>query len=148
MAGVGVTERTRAREAYFLEYAEKVRARSRVPLAVTGGFRSGRAMVDALGSGATDVIGLARPLVMAPDLPRRLLRDPGDGIVLPPPRTGIKVIDRLAMLDVTYYEAQLARLARGELPRADLSPWSAVLLTFGRFGLQAFHPRRAGSTGS
>jgi 2,4-dienoyl-CoA reductase-like NADH-dependent reductase (Old Yellow Enzyme family) len=144
MAGAGIAERTRAREAYFLAYAEKVRARSKVPLAVTGGFRSGRAMLDALRSGATDVIGLARPMAMAPDLPNRLLRDPSDAIALPPPRTGIKVVDRLSMLDVTFYEAQLARMAEGKPASASLSPWSAVFLTIGRFGMNALSPRRTG----
>ncbi len=142
MAGAGMKDRSRAREAYFLDYAEKVRARSQVPLAVTGGFRTGRAMLEAIRSGATDVIGMARPMAMAPDLPARLLRNPDDAITLPPPRTGIRALDRIAMLDVTYYEAQLERMAAGKLPDAGLSPWSAVLLTFGRVGAHAFSPRR------
>jgi 2,4-dienoyl-CoA reductase-like NADH-dependent reductase (Old Yellow Enzyme family) len=143
MAGVGAKESTRAREAYFLEYAEKVRSRARVPLAVTGGFRTGRAMREALQRGVTDMIGLARPLAMCPDFPDRLLKNPDEELVLPPPRTGIKLVDRLSMLDVTYYEAQLARMAAGKNPRDDLSPWSAVFQTLGRVGVHAFRPRRA-----
>ena len=67
-------ESTRSREAYFLTYAESVRAVTRLPLMVTGGFRSREAMNGALAAGSTDVIGIARPLCVEPDLPRRLIQ--------------------------------------------------------------------------
>jgi 2,4-dienoyl-CoA reductase-like NADH-dependent reductase (Old Yellow Enzyme family) len=63
---------TRAREAYFLDYAEAIRAVARMPMMVTGGFRSRAAMEAAL-AGACDMVGLGRPLCWQPDLPRRLL---------------------------------------------------------------------------
>ena len=69
---VPVRESTRAREAYFLDYAEAIRAVARMPLMVTGGFRSRQAMEAAL-EGACDMIGLGRPLCWQPDFPRRLL---------------------------------------------------------------------------
>jgi len=69
---VPVRESTRAREAYFLDYAEAIRAVARMPLMVTGGFRSRQAMEAALEI-ACDVIGLGRPLCWQPDFPRRLL---------------------------------------------------------------------------
>ncbi|MFN3431115.1 MAG: NADH:flavin oxidoreductase, partial [Candidatus Sericytochromatia bacterium] len=59
---------TRAREAYFLTYAERVRSLVRMPLMLTGGFRTLDGMADALESGAVDVIGLGRPLALEPDL--------------------------------------------------------------------------------
>lgn len=64
---------TRAREAYFLEYAAAIRRVARMPLMVTGGFRSRGGMEAALASGDCDLIGLARPLCVDPDFPRRLL---------------------------------------------------------------------------
>lgn len=66
-------ESTRKREAYFLEYGAAIRRVAKVPLAVTGGFRTHAAMEDALARGEVDVIGLARPLCTEPDLPARLL---------------------------------------------------------------------------
>ncbi len=66
-------ESTRAREAYFLDYAEEMRASVKTPLMVTGGFRTREGMEAALASGACDVIGVARPLCVDPDMPRRLL---------------------------------------------------------------------------
>lgn len=64
---------TIAREAYFMDYAQTMRAAVKTPLMVTGGFRSRAAMDEALASGACDLIGLARPLCVAPDAPNGLL---------------------------------------------------------------------------
>jgi 2,4-dienoyl-CoA reductase-like NADH-dependent reductase (Old Yellow Enzyme family) len=71
-----VRESTRRREAYFIEYAEAIRKVARMPLLLTGGFRSRAAMDQALAEGVCDMVGLGRPLVTEPDLPRRLLADP------------------------------------------------------------------------
>lgn len=68
-----VKESTRKREAYFLEFAEKIRPVSDVPLMITGGFRSRDAMIGALESRACDLIGLGRPLCVDPATPRKLL---------------------------------------------------------------------------
>lgn len=65
---------TRAREAYFLTYAEEMRRVAKMPLMVTGGFRSRDGMEDALSSGACDLCGIARPLCVDPDLPNKLMR--------------------------------------------------------------------------
>jgi 2,4-dienoyl-CoA reductase-like NADH-dependent reductase (Old Yellow Enzyme family) len=64
---------TVAREAYFLDFASAMRARIKMPLLVTGGFRSRLAMEQALQSGAADVIGLARPMCVETDAPRKVL---------------------------------------------------------------------------
>lgn len=68
-----VAATTLAREAYFVDFAQAMKAEISVPLMVTGGFRSASAMEQALKSGAADVIGLGRPLCVLPDAPKRLL---------------------------------------------------------------------------
>lgn len=68
-----VRESTREREAYFIRYAEKSAEIARMPLMVTGGFRTRAAMEEALASGAADVIGIARPLCVDPELPAQLI---------------------------------------------------------------------------
>lgn len=79
MAGIkhgsdGAQAATKAREAYFLEFAPRIRASlARAKLMVTGGFRSATAMNEALSSDGVDLIGLARPLCAAPDSPNDLL---------------------------------------------------------------------------
>lgn len=53
---------TEKREAFFLKFAEVIRpALSKTKVYVTGGFRTGKAMVEAIQTNATDGIGLARP---------------------------------------------------------------------------------------
>jgi len=116
MAGRKVRESTRQREAYFLDYAEKVRARVKVPLMVTGGFRSARVMAEAISSGATDLVGLARPLAVEPDLPGQILAGRERPSVVEPRRTGIKAIDDLAMMEVVWFARQLHRMGRGKKP--------------------------------
>ncbi len=68
-----IRDSTRAREAYFLETAALLRPAATMPFMVTGGFRTIAGMRQALASGATDLIGLGRPMCVQPDLPRRLL---------------------------------------------------------------------------
>jgi 2,4-dienoyl-CoA reductase-like NADH-dependent reductase (Old Yellow Enzyme family) len=64
---------TLAREAYFLDYAEKVRRHTRIPLMVTGGFRSLHGMNQPLQDDALDMIGLGRPMCVDTALPNQLL---------------------------------------------------------------------------
>jgi hypothetical protein len=45
----------------------------KLPLMLTGGFRTAGAMVEAIESGAVDIIGLGRPMALEPDLPKRIL---------------------------------------------------------------------------
>ena len=105
---------TRAREAYFLEYAERVRAVAAMPLMVTGGFRTAAGMQEAVRSGATDVVGLARPLALEPDLPRRILSGEADQAITVDIGTGIKKID--AFLQIAWHQYQIRRMARGKRP--------------------------------
>jgi len=76
---VPVRPSTRAREAYFLDYAAAIRKVASMPLMVTGGFRTRAAMEAALQEDC-DVIGLGRPLCWQPDLPRRLLAREADQV--------------------------------------------------------------------
>ncbi|KAK3706961.1 hypothetical protein LTR37_012460 [Vermiconidia calcicola] len=70
-------ESTRIREAFYTEFAEKVKAMdSPVPVQLSGGFRSRTGMADAIQSGACDMIGLGRAAVLQPDLPREVLLSP------------------------------------------------------------------------
>ena len=57
--------------------------------------------------------------------------------------TGFKYLDRMAMLDVTWYERQLRMMAMGRSPQKNLGVWGAVSGTFLESGLQAFKKRRA-----
>jgi len=113
----GVKASTLAREAYFLEFAEKVRKRVDVPLMVTGGFRTESGMAEAVASGATDLVGLARPLAVEPDFPRRIMAGEAFTSSVKPIRTGIRMIDDMALMEVSWYTRQLGRMGKGKAPR-------------------------------
>ena len=72
-----VAPSTEAREAYFVDFAKAMQAEVSVPLMVTGGFRTRSAMVQALESGAADVIGLGRPMCLDTRAPAQLLAGAG-----------------------------------------------------------------------
>lgn len=64
---------TLKREAYFIDYAQEIRKAASLPLAVTGGFRSAEVMLDSVAAGEVDVIGLARPLCVDPEIASKLM---------------------------------------------------------------------------
>lgn len=119
---------TAAREAYFLEFAEKVRAEVDVPLMVTGGFRSLAGMEGALKSGAMDVVGLGRIFAIEPDAPARLLRGEETRQRVKPVSTGIRYLDGMGSLEVTWYTRQLHRMGRGEAPVPDENALKSFVL--------------------
>ena len=125
MMGSEQRESTRTREAFFLEYAERIREEVKMPLMVTGGFRTRAAMNDALKSGATDVIGLARPVAVEPDLLGRLARGEVDAATQYTLHTGVRLFDDL--LQLQWYQRQLSRMGAGREPDPDLGRWSTVL---------------------
>ncbi len=132
MAGVKAKESTLAREAYFLEFAEKVRETVSVPLMVTGGFRSLGAMGNALASGAMDMVGLGRPLCIEPDASLRLLAGEEMRHRVKPIVTGIGMVDRMALMEVSWYARQMHRMAVGKSPKPNESPlWSLAATVLG-----------------
>lgn len=64
---------TKAREAYFVDFAQAMRKEITMPLMVTGGLRRLDAMEDALASGSADVVGIGRPLCGMPKAMNELL---------------------------------------------------------------------------
>lgn len=113
----GAKASTVSREAYFLEFGEKVRKRVDVPLMVTGGFRTESGMAEAVATGATDLVGLARPLAVEPDFPKRIMAGEAFTSSVRPIRTGIRMIDDMALMEVSWYTRQLGRMGKGKVPR-------------------------------
>lgn len=64
--------------AYFIDFAHAARDHTDVPLMVTGGFKTRNDAIEAVATGSADVIGLARSLVLDPNLPRRWREDTFD----------------------------------------------------------------------
>ena len=134
-------ESTRRREAYFLEFAEQSRALTRIPLMVTGGFRSGAGMSEAIAIGATDLVGLARPLAVEPELPAALISDAASAqSVFKVKPLGIKKLDSAAELWWTQH--QLHRLGAGKEPKLDYGTRRAVLSALRSNGINTLRRRR------
>lgn len=117
---------TRAREAFFLEYAERMREVVKLPLMVTGGFRTRTGMNEALAGGATDLVGVARPVAVEPDLPGQLVAGTVEAATEHDLGVGVRLLDDL--LQLSWYQRQLARMGAGHEPDPGLGRWSTVVL--------------------
>ena len=114
-AGAPRRASTVAREAYFLDYAVRVRERvPGLPLMVTGGFRSLEAMAAAIGSGACDVVGVGRPLALHPDAAGELLAGTRARVDAGSRSIGVRTVD--SVIDLFWHTRQLQRIGRGREP--------------------------------
>ncbi len=143
MTGRGVGKRTAEREGYFLSFVSEVRRQVDVPLAVTGGFRTVEGISQALGADAADMVGLARTLAIQPDFPREVLAGQNPTSRVRRLSTGVKALDQMAMLDVTWYENQLVRMGNGQEPDPERSGLGSMAQTLWTQGRAAFQLRRA-----
>ena len=142
---------TRAREAYFLEYARSVRVEAgQVPLAVTGGFRTRDGMTDALASGDCDIVGIARPTVTTTDAAAAILEHRVDTLVTHEIQAGMRrVLGRVAdlktldgVLNLSWNADQMHRLARGQEPDLTRGPLRTAVSMVRRNGRVSLKPRR------
>jgi 2,4-dienoyl-CoA reductase-like NADH-dependent reductase (Old Yellow Enzyme family) len=142
---------TRAREAYFLDYARTVRQLAGdVPLAVTGGFRSRHAMQDALADGDCDLVGIARPAVITPDAAAAMLS--GRVEVLPTHElqygmrrllgrfVDVKALD--GVLNISWSTDQLHRMGAGLEPDLDRGRLATTVALLRRNGAGSLRPKR------
>lgn len=136
---------TRRREAYFLEYARDMRAAVKnMPLMVTGGFRTPELMREVIESGEVDVIGIARPFCVDPDLPRKILGGSSDALPTPEKslRLGPGILGRTSSIhtmrtlngqaEVAWFYRQILELSEGREPVLSLGAWPAMLGHFAR----------------
>ncbi|MBF4997015.1 NADH:flavin oxidoreductase/NADH oxidase family protein [Nocardia sp. BSTN01] len=115
MTGV-VQDSTRTREAYFLHYAEALRARSSVPLMLTGGIRTLDFMNEVLAQGAVDIIGLGRPFAVRPAIATELRNRTHRPDSLPTaPRIPIPGATPVnSYLQLAWHAANFRRIAAGD----------------------------------
>ncbi|MFC3152519.1 NADH:flavin oxidoreductase/NADH oxidase family protein [Litoribrevibacter euphylliae] len=142
-AMTGAKQSTREREAYFIEFAAKVKGLIKAPVVVTGGFRSAQGMADAVASGEIDMVGIARPLTLHPDMPKQIIKGVDVKSLVKPLTTGVKALDQAGMLEITWYEQQMARIAEGKQPKPNMNVYWSIVRTMTSNGIQAFQKRRA-----
>lgn len=118
---------SRARESYFARFGPEMRKHlKRAKLMVTGGFCTAEGMASAITHDGFDLVGLARPLCLAPEAPAALLRGEAVSLSLPElrfglgplgPKSPIKLIRTLTSAGgATWYNEQIMRLVAGKRP--------------------------------
>ena len=125
MAGAKEDKRkasTIAREAYFLDFAEKIRKQVKCHLMVTGGFRTVEGMNAALDSGACEFVGIARPFAVETDLANCLIAGQDVRYGVNKIKTGIPMVDKMAIMEIIWYAAQFKSIGEGKQPNPKLSP--------------------------
>jgi 2,4-dienoyl-CoA reductase-like NADH-dependent reductase (Old Yellow Enzyme family) len=134
-----IRDSTRSREAMFLRYAKSIKAAARMPVMVTGGFRTRAGMQAAVAEGHTDMIGLARPFCLDPGFPTRMLAGALDALQVPEDRlvlgrrwwgpnsssSSMRGLNNQAQAG--WYYHQIERLGAGLEPQPELSPWRALM---------------------
>jgi len=115
---------TKEREAYFIDYIEKARKVTTTPLMLTGGFRTVSIMEDAINSDQLDIIGIARPFAIFPNLPNEIFAGSLNNLQTTSRKVGVKALD--SGLDIIWYEYQIKRLGEGKKPNPKLSGWTVI----------------------
>ena len=115
-------ESTIKREAYFIDYIEKVRKITNTPLMLTGGFRTTSVMRSAIASNKLDIIGIARPFAVFPNIGNEIFNESRANFTTKIKKTGVKAID--GMMNIIWYESQIKRIGQRKKPNLELSGWS------------------------
>lgn len=93
---------------YFADFAARARSETQKPLMVTGGFKTFQQAEAAIQDGKADLIGLARALILDPDLPKKWIAgqasNPGFPRFENPPEGGV----------TAWYTMQITGMADGE----------------------------------
>ena len=148
MIGSKQKKSTQEREAYFLDYVKKVRKSLSTPLMLTGGFRTVATMERAIAEGELDVVGIARPFTLYPDLANRILAGDLSRLDIPSPKTGFQMLDSSGFLDIKWHEVHIHRLGDGKKPNPKLSAYLVLAYNLSEtmrdllFGLPIFKKSR------
>ena len=132
MVGTMQKESTKKREAYFIEFIEKVRAKVKSPLMLTGGFRTSATMAKAIDSGELDFVGLGRPFCIFPNVANDILNGTMTDCTVPNLTTGVPKIDMSGMLETPWHMFQLHRMGKGLEPDPDMDVWMVYEKITGR----------------
>lgn len=109
------------REAYFLDFADKVRQVSSLPIIVTGGFRTRQGMELALASKSLDLIGMGKPFVLYPEIPKQLFSGELEEVKWPLRKLKNPAIDSQSIMG--WSRTQMQRMANGKDPKPTLGTY-------------------------
>lgn len=130
---------TLAREAYFLEFAERIGQVASMPIMVTGGVRR-RAVAERVIERGVAMVGMATALAIEPGLPARWRV--GDDIAVPPVVVSWKNRALAAAATQAVVKKQLVLMGSGKPSNAQTSPLLALVGSQLRQRLQTRRYRR------
>ncbi|TGK02670.1 NADH:flavin oxidoreductase/NADH oxidase family protein [Leptospira langatensis] len=103
------------REAYFLEFAKKAREITKIPLLVTGGFRTRSVMQEAISSEEADMIGIATPFAFHPEFVHALAEGKIEKVSTDIPKLSNPAINSIARMSAI--RLQFRRMGEGKEPK-------------------------------
>jgi len=119
MQGVTADGRTLKREAYFLEFAEKIAGETNIPIMTTGGIRR-LAVAEEVLSNNVSLVGMATGLATAPDLPNIWQHNKDFEAPYPVINWKNKTLRGLAVM--AYVKRQLRRVGDNKAVKVNASP--------------------------
>lgn len=127
----------------FVKYAVAISEITNVPIVSTGGFRKSNQMEEAIKEGVA-MIGLARPFVLNPNLVNAYSDRGILNIKTPRLTTGFDKLDKIMgpIIGVSYYEAQMKRIAEGKSIKISKNAWPFLFGTVKVHGMSALKSRR------
>ena len=121
-----ISQSTVEREAYFLEFAKDIAAASKMPLMVTGGITRRDTADRVIATEGVDLVGIARGLIITPDLPNRWKA--GDEIAGPVQTVRWKNPALRSLANMALAKANLRRMSEGQKPKRKINPILASLI--------------------
>lgn len=110
MMGSKQKDSTKKREAYFIDFVQKVRKQTSVPLMLTGGVRNVDFMEECLENDQLDFIGIARPYALEPNLANDIFEGKTQSLE--------HLNSKLnGALDISVHEKYLRDIAAGKKPK-------------------------------
>jgi 2,4-dienoyl-CoA reductase-like NADH-dependent reductase (Old Yellow Enzyme family) len=123
MQGKSSDDRTLAREAYFLTFAQEIAKQATMPIMVTGGIKRLAVAEQVLASGV-DFAGMATALAMTPNLPNLWQQQPDIVGDTPIVNWQDKTLSGLATMAIV--KRQLRRIGNGKQPKSSSAVLSLV----------------------
>jgi 2,4-dienoyl-CoA reductase-like NADH-dependent reductase (Old Yellow Enzyme family) len=125
MQGRTADNRTLAREAYFLEFAERIAKTTNIAVMTTGGIRKAAIATQVITSGVA-LVGMASALALSPDLPNQWQQDESVDGFIPTVSWKDKTLSGLATMAII--KRQLRRIGAGKKTKPSISAfWSLVI---------------------
>ena len=118
-------ESTKKREAYFLDFAEKVRESSDIPIMVTGGFRTSAFCNEAIKDNKLDLVGMGRPFLSNITKIPDFIATENTRLSNPAIRSIFSSLDDSA--EGGFYARQLIQLAKGKPMKRSMNPLACAV---------------------